>query len=251
MPRPKLDYWPQIAVICAGVVIGFPLFSSLAMNTEAAAHGGVVLGILPLATALLGAVLTGERPTSLFWLIASIGSLLVVLFSLISGGGSVSGGDLYLLLAIVSASLGYAVGGQLSRQIPAWQVISWALAPTLPIALAGVLLLDRSLLPAMVVTDQSTGGVDLANYAWLGSLLYLGLISQYVGFLLWYRALALDGVARASQLQLFQPFVTLAGAWLLLNEQIDLVTGVFALLILITIVLSRQTSMRRPAVVAD
>ena len=91
-------------------------------------------------------------------------------------------------------------------------------------------------LKAVFDNTQSNGSGNV--YAWVGSLL-------------WYRALAIDGVARASQLQLFQPFVTLAGAWLMLGEQIDLVTVAFSLFILFTIVLSRHTSARRVVVRAD
>jgi drug/metabolite transporter (DMT)-like permease len=249
VPIPKSYYWLRITAVCAGVVVGFPLFTSLAMNTEAAAHGGVVLGILPLATVVCGVLINGERPSVIFWFVAIIGSTLVVAFSWLSSSGAISGGDGYLLLAIVSASIGYAVGGKLSRLMPAWQVISWALAPALPVGLIGLYFLDEpsvSSLKALFDNAQSNGSGDV--FAWAGSLLYLGLISQYGGFLLWYRALAIDGVARASQLQLFQPFVTLAGAWLMLGEQIELVTVVFALLILFTIVLSRHTSARRVVV---
>lgn len=250
IPKPHL--WLRIATVCAGVVVGFPLFTSLAMNTEAAAHGGVVLGILPLATAVCGVFINGERPSFLFWVVAIIGSALVITFSWLSSGGAISGSDGYLLLAIVSAAIGYAVGGKLSRLMPAWQVISWALAPALPVGLVGLYFLDEPSTSNLIalLNNLQTHGVGSA-YAWLGALLYLGLISQYAGFLLWYKALALDGVARASQLQLFQPFVTLAGAWLILDEQIDFVTVVFALLILLTIVLSRHASTRRIVVIAD
>ena len=176
----------------------------------------------------------------------------MVTFSWLSSGGSISGGDGYLLLAILSASIGYAVGDELSRLMPAWQVISWALAPALPVGLIALFFLDEPLVSNLKVLFENAHSNGSGNvYAWVGSLLYLGLISQFGGFLLWYRALAIDGVARASQLQLFQPFVTLASAWLMLGEQIDLVTVVFALLIVFTVVLSRHTSARRVVVSAD
>ena len=247
---PDKRHWMPIMVISAGVVFGFPLFTSLAMDSEAAAHGGVVLGILPLATAVCGAWINRERPSALFWLVALAGSLLVLLFSWLSGNGAISGGDIYLLLAIVSAAVGYAVGGQLARQIPAWQVISWALAPALPMALLSLVWLDASpqslwgVFFPDVTAGQSAGWLSHANGSLLFSLLYLGLVSQYGGFLLWYRALALDGIARASQLQLLQPFFTLAGAAILLGETIDVLTIVFAVLILASVALSRKLPQR-------
>ena len=239
-PFPPRDTWLTLSLVVLGVVFGFPLFTSLAMNSEASAHGGVVLGILPLATAVAASFMHKERPTAAFWVTALIGSALVVVFSMTRGtagtGVGISLGDIYLFLAIVSASVGYAAGGGLSRLLPAWQVISWALAVCLPV---GLLLL-------LTVDFASLRQSDSA-FRFTGSLLYLGLISQYGGFLLWYRALALDGVARASQIQLSQPFLTLIGAWLLLDETIDAVTIVFAVLILLTIVISRQVRIVQPS----
>src|SRR5207302_2274535 len=68
-PLPPRDTWVEIAgaVIC--LVLGFPALSALAMQTVPAAHGGVVLGILPLATAAAAALLAGERPNLRFWLV--------------------------------------------------------------------------------------------------------------------------------------------------------------------------------------
>ena len=57
--------------------------------------------------------------------------------------------------------------------------------------------------------------------SWAG-LIYLALVSQYFGFWLWNNALAIGGVARIGQVQLLQPFATLAIAAVLLGETIDL-----------------------------
>jgi len=250
VPLPARQFWIPMVVTSAGVVFGFPLFTSLAMQSEAAAHGGVVLGILPLATAIGGAIINRDNPGLPFWLVAGAGSALVVLFSWMSGNGVISGGDIYLLLAIVSAAAGYAYGGRLSLHLPAWQVISWALAPAFPIALLALMFLDLSdarlwsvFKPAIREGSSVTSEyVLLFNASLFFSLLYLGLVSQYAGFLLWYRALALDGIARASQLQLLQPFMTLAASAVLLGEMIDRLTIVFAVLILASVALSRQLS---------
>ncbi len=230
-PFPGRELWPQLSCVCVGVVFGFPLFTSLAMDSEASAHGGVVLGILPIATAVMASIINQERPSAAFWLAAIVGCVLVVTFSVIGGADvGVSKGDIYLFLAIVLGSVGYAAGGGLSRLLPPWQVISWALAVCFPFGLILLITVDFD---GLINSDSAPQLV--------GSLLYLGLISQYGGFLLWYRALALDGVARASQIQLAQPFITLAAAWFLLGETIDLFTVVFAVLILMTIIVSRHT----------
>lgn len=234
LPR---QHWRATAWVSAGVVFGFPLFTSLAMNSAAAAHGGVVLGVLPLATAIAGSFYNAEQPSPAFWLIALAGTVLVVVFAMTDGAGTLHASDLYLLLAVVSAAVGYAVGGRLSQQLPAWQVISWALAVALPIALLLAFFVNW---PGMAPASLAGGVVPV----WV-SLAYLGLISQYGGFLLWYRALALDGVARTSQIQLVQPFFTLAGAAFILGEVIDLRTALFTVLILLTVLLSRRTRIEK------
>jgi len=233
----------DLSLVVAGVVFGFPLFTSLAMNSDAAAHGGVVLGVLPLATAVVGALLDGERPSWRFWASALSGAVLVLLFAALSApgraGSGLSSGDGWLLAAILSAAVGYTLGGRLSRRMPAWRVISLALALCLPAAL---LLSAWSGLGASRVLDLLAARQVDASVA--VSLLYLGLISQYGGFLLWYRAIALDGVARTSQLQLLQPFFTLAGAWWLVGERFGATTVGFALAIVASVLLSRRAAPR-------
>ena len=229
---PEKSVYSGIVVVSAGVVFGFPLFTSLAMQTEAAAHGGVVLGVLPLATAIAGSLINRERPSMGFWITALAGSVLVVTFALLRGGGGLSLADAYLLLAVVSASAGYAMGAQLVKQMPAWQVISWALVFALPVAIVLACWVDwQGITAPALATDRWS--------VW-SSLVYLGLVSQYGGFLLWYRALSMDGVARTSQIQLVQPFFTLAGAAWLLAEDIDGQTLGFAVLILFTVLMSRR-----------
>jgi len=231
--------------VVAGVVIGFPLFTSLAMRTDAAAHGGVILGILPLATAVAGTLLNGERPSPGFWLGALAGTALVLVFAVLSStpgaAAGLSAGDGWLLAAIVSAAVGYTLGGRLSRRRPAWQVISLALALATPLILVACALAGIG--PGRVIGLLSAREVPLSATL---SLLYLGLISQYGGFLLWYRAIAIDGVARTSQLQLLQPFFTLAGAWYLVGERIDASTVGFTLAIIGCVLVSRRLSVRVP-----
>lgn len=65
--------WPSardlrtLAIIAAGIVFGFPVLSAIAMQTVPASHGGVVLGALPLATAIMSVAFAGERPSPAFW----------------------------------------------------------------------------------------------------------------------------------------------------------------------------------------
>src|SRR4051812_28153970 len=194
-PPPPKDAFARIAIIILGVVFGFPYFTALAMQTVPAAHGGVILGVLPLATAAAAVVMTGERPGIGFWIAALIGTLLVIAFALRHGTGStVSPGDMQLVLAIISGGVAYTASGSLARTMPGWEVISWALVASLPVSfLASWMLFPDH--PAAVPAD-----------AWLG-LLYAAVMAQWMGFFFWNAGLAIGGISHVSQVQLVQPFV--------------------------------------------
>src|ERR1700712_2293708 len=64
-PLPR-GHFCQLFAAGLCVVFAFPGFSSIAMQTIPASHGGVVLGILPLLTSIFAAIVDGERPGVLF-----------------------------------------------------------------------------------------------------------------------------------------------------------------------------------------
>lgn len=205
--RPQRRDLPSLAIVALGVVVGFPLLTALALQHVTSARSIVFIGLLPLATALFGVLRGGERPGPLFWLFSCLGSATVAAFALSSGGTASLAGDLPMLAAIVLCGLGYAEGARLSRRLGGWQVISWALVLSAP----PMLLLTAVTLPA------SWQGIDAP--AWLG-LAYVSTFSMLIGFVFWYRGLALGGIASVGQLQLLQPFFGLALAGLLLREPV-------------------------------
>lgn len=217
----------QLAIVALGVVVGFPILSSWAMQYVPAAHGGVVLGILPLATAVAGVLIGNEKPSVAFWCVSVIGSALVVLYALLQNSGSFHIADAALLGAIFSAAIGYAVGAKLTKEIGGWQVICWALTLSLPFIFV----------PAVLHSPESF--VDIPASAYL-CFAYLALFSQLLGFFAWNKGLALGGVARVSQTQLLQPFITLLASVLFLGEVIDTQTIVFIFLVVCSVWLGKR-----------
>ncbi len=235
-PLPPRHAWPKLIIIVLGVVFGFPFFSALAMQNVPASHGAVVLGVLPLATTAAAVVMTHERPGLGFWIAAVIGAILVILFAIRQGGSfSVSEGDAQLVLAIISAALAYTASGALTRDMPGWEVISWTLVASLPFSLAACWLL----FPA----DIHAVPAD----AW-GGLIYSAVMAQWMGFFFWNAGLALGGISRVSQVQLVQPFVTVALAAIFNREIVGWETILFAAAVVATVAFgTRMHVARKPA----
>jgi drug/metabolite transporter (DMT)-like permease len=230
--------WPPVqarvpvVIVAIGVILFFPLFTALAMQTVPASHGGVVIGVLPLATAVAATLLAHERPSTLFWIASVAGAAIVIFFSLRESGlGAISAGDLWLLAAVVSAAVAYTLSGKLARTMPGWEVISWACLLALPVFAAGT----AALWPKNFA--------DVSIRAW-DAVLYAGLIAQFLGFFAWNAGLAMGGIARVGQVQLLQPFITLVIAALLNGEQIEIDTILFASAVAATVLIglrSRET----------
>ncbi|MEO3428419.1 DMT family transporter [Pelagibius sp. CAU 1746] len=229
---PRGREWRGLAVVAAGVVFGFPLLSAWGMQRVPAAHGGVVLGVLPLVTVAAGAVLLRERPSLEFWLVSLLGGAAVVAFSLLRGGGSLGVGHLALLASVVCAAVGYAEGARLTRSLGGWQVICWALVISFPLLLVTVA-------PAALAQ-----GLPGSPQSW-GAFLYVALFSQLLGFFAWNRGLALGGVARVSQVQLLQTFLTIAASALLLGEAVDATTLGFAVFVVASVAFGRLMPVKR------
>jgi drug/metabolite transporter (DMT)-like permease len=235
-PRPTRGQWRRLSVVALGVVVGFPLFSSLAMTTQTSAHGAVVNTILPAMTAVFAVLRAGERPPLLFW-VACVGGLPAVLAFLITSGavhGALSTADLFLLVAVVLCGLGYAEGGVLARELGGARTICWALLLSLPV----------TLVITLVTVSAHPPRADVAAWSAFG---YLTAVSMFLGFFAWYTGLARGGIAKVGQIQLAQPVLTLLWSALLLAETVTPASIGAALVVLACVVLIQRTRNSAPA----
>jgi drug/metabolite transporter (DMT)-like permease len=227
-PMPRRGDWLPLAITSAGVVFGFPLFTSIAMRYVEAVHASVIAGVLPLATAAVGAWLHRQRPSPGFWVCAAVGGVLVVAFAILRSGRSglsIQAADALLLAGMACGAVGYGWGGRLSQRMPAEHVICWALVLALPLtAPAALLTLPQSALPAV---------------AW-GGFAYVAVFSMWLGFFAWYRGLALGGTVRVSQVQLLQPFLSMLFAVPLLGESLDSLTVGFAAAVIAVVFVGKK-----------
>lgn len=224
---PRREDWPALAVVGIGCGIGFPLLTTLALQTSSTAHSAVVIGALPMATATIAALRTGRRPSPAFWFAAGAGAAIVITFALSQNHGRPTVADVFLVAALLLCAAGYAEGGRVSRHLPGWQVIGWGVLLAAPINVV-VTAVALSAEP-VTLTGQAVAG--LANIA---------AISQFGGFVVWYRGMGLIGVSRASQLQLAQPLLTLVWAVLLLGETLSPAVPLTAAAVLACIVVTQR-----------
>jgi drug/metabolite transporter (DMT)-like permease len=219
---PHGTQWARLAVTGGGVVVGFPLLTSYALTTAPASHGAIVIALLPAATAVLVVIRGREHPPPAFWAAAGAGAVAAVGFASAQGGGlgRPHWADLLLFGAVVAAAIGYAEGGLLSRELGAWQTVSWALVLCAPLMIA---------LTALSAAHQAPHGTP-AQWA---AFAYLGVISMFLGFFAWYHGLALGPMARVSQVQLVQPVLTITWAALLLGEHLTWTTIVGGLVVIL------------------
>lgn len=225
---PEKKHWLPLFYVALGVVVGFPLFTALALQYVSAAHTIVFVGLLPLATAIFGVLRGGERPNLAFWLFAILGGALVFGFMMFqTGTWSFGYGDVFMLCAILLCGFGYAEGGQLSKYLGGWQVICWALIITLPI----MLLLFYLYLPVNFAQVSVSAKLGLA---------YVSLFSMLIGFFFWYKGLAQGGIATVGQLQLLQPIFGLIIAAVLLHEQVSIAMFAVTVAVIICVACAKK-----------
>ena len=232
VPWPQKSDWVKFVIIALGVVFGFPIFTTVAMKEGSSSHGAVILGMMPLATTVIGVIRFKERPSIGFWLVSLLGAALVVVYALLKSSGGITYIDGLLIAGGICACIGYVEGGELSRRMNPRAVISWALVVSLPI----------NVIASFYLFSSTYWGADAL--AWT-SFIYLSLFPMFLGFFFWYEGLAVGGIARVSQVQLIQPFCTLVAASVLLGDHLTMINMVFAFLVVSTVILSKRMLVKR------
>lgn len=219
-------------LVAAPFVFAFPLLLAWAFQTVPSTHGAVVIALLPLATGGAAAIVAGERPSTGYWACSAVGLAAVAGFVASEGGARVEVGDLLLVLAVVAAAIGYTYGGLASATVPGWQVISWIVVWSLPV-----------MVPLTLIGLAGSGMPDTTGQWW--AFVYSGVASNLIGFFAWYRGLATAGIARASQVQLLQPMMSLLWAWPLVGEPVTAVAIGASVVVVAAVALGRRTAISR------
>jgi drug/metabolite transporter (DMT)-like permease len=220
---PERRHTRSLLIVGVGVVLGFPVFTALALEGTTSAHAAVIIGLIPLATAIFGRLRGNERPGALFWWASAAGATVVTAYAFRHGFSGFGIWDVFLVCALVTGGLGYAEGGLLSRELPGWKVISWGLVLSLPASI------PISVIAAIADPPDHVGTTSLIGFA------YVSVFSMFLGFCAWYPGLARVGVTKGSQVQLLQPLLTVVWAAVLLGDAVDTATVMAAFLVLICV----------------
>jgi drug/metabolite transporter (DMT)-like permease len=231
-PWPTRAQWWPLIVAALGNVIGYPLLLAFALRTVTASHAAVITALLPLVTAVVAVWMLRQKASVSFWACAAAGAALVIAYSLLRSyqEGLAFGpewADLVLVAAVLAASVGYVQGALVTPALGAERVICWITIISLPVTLPGSLL------------GWPRAAVSIST--WLG-FAYLGVFSMWIALFAWYRALAVGGTVRVSQMQLLQPFFAMLFSIPLLGERLDVLTLSFGAAVVITVYLGKRLS---------
>lgn len=230
---PRGRQWRLLLLIGIGNVIGFPIFQNLGLLYVPSSHAAVFNGLLPLATAVIAALILHHKASWKFWAWAVSGPALVICFALwrayqADGHFSLHSADIFLFLAILLCGFGYAYGALLSREMPAAQALCWMLVVFLPLTI-----------PAAMLT-MPTQPVPVS--AWIG-FAYCAVVSMWAGMMIWFYALHIGGAVRVSQVQIIQPFLAILFAVPILGERFDWMTLLFAAGVVFTAYQGKKASL--------
>lgn len=227
-PRP--DQYKSLLLVSLGVVIGFPLLTALALERISAARALVFLALLPLCTAVFAVLRANENLRPKFWLFTLLGGTFVMTFMLNNDSTQLfSLSDVYMIAAIIVCGLGYAEGGDLSKDLGGWQVICWALVFALPF----MLILSVYYFPNNLME---------ISYSAYAGLIYVSIFSMLIGFFFWYKGLAMGGIAKVGQIQLVQPFFGLTLCAMILNETISLNMILVSIAVVICVIFAKKSA---------
>ena len=200
-----------------------------AVKLTTATTVGLVLGTIPIFTALIARAFGIERLSRLFWVASAVSFAGVALVAAGSGGG-VSGHLAGDLLAVATAAT--------------WAAYSVIVAPLMrsysPYQISAVVLV----LGWIPLAASGVGQVGSQDWSGIGWLAWLCLAFALLGPLvltnvLWFTAIDRVGPSRATLVANLQPFVAAIFALAILSERITLLQILGGLAIGVGIVLSR------------
>lgn len=238
---PPREAWPQLALMGFIGVFVHQMLQSFALTMTTATNTGWLIGITPIWSAVLSAIVLRERFG--FWKVLGLaggfaGALLVVTrgdFSARVFGRPSTLGDAMIFISTINWAIYTVVGHRTIRRIGPRRATSGAM-------LFGVAMLA----PFFVARRGWTDLPHLRASGW-GALLFLAVGCSALGYLFWYGALEHIEASRVAALLYAEPLVTFAAAVLLLGEPVSVVTVAGGILVLASVILAQYAPGPAPA----
>lgn len=235
---PPRDTWSQIWMVALGLIFGFPIFSTLAMQTVPAAEAGVLVALGPVISAVIAiSIFKHKKMAPMFWVAAGAGTIAAMLFAYSRANG-IGGGELWgygaMFIAMIFGQLGNVSAATMTARHKAFHVISWAIVISIPIMLP-LTIVELVIHPITQMPSAS---------AWVG-FLWVSLYSIFIGHYFMANALNTIGIVKASQLQLLQPISTMVLAIIILKNHVSLITWLAAIAIVACVAWTQRINSAR------
>ena len=230
--RIKRRHLPIVAL--AAVVLWLNQLSFVfALDLTTASTIGLLLGAIPIFTALLGLLLGTERPSQRFWMAAAISAVGVGLVAL-GAGGEVSASRAGILLGLTTGAT--------------WAAYSVMVAPLMrtysPSRVSAIVIPATWVLLALSGLQQTADQDWSVGWEVWSLLLFATLGPLVLTNVLWFRSIHRIGPAKATLAANLQPFVAAVLAVILLSEPLSWLQIVGGILIGVGILFVRR---RAPA----
>ncbi|MHB9040558.1 MAG: DMT family transporter [Melioribacteraceae bacterium] len=189
-----------------------------------ASHTGWIVGITPVFMVIMGLIFFNEKIT-----FTQTTGIIISFFGLIF---LVSKGDLTSLdfiknkgdLLIITSSVTWSVYSLASKKA------TLTLSPVITTFYLFVIV--AVIIAPFTINQKNILDVVNLSFGGWGSILFLGIFCSGVAYTLWAQALSEMDASRVGVFLYIEPFVTFFGSWLLLNEQISILTLISGLIII-------------------
>ena len=226
---PPRDAWPQLAAMGFVGIFFHQMLQSYALTMTTAVHTGWLIGISPIWSAILAAIVLRER-FGIIKILGLLGGFAGALLVITRGDFSSkilalpsTRGDLLILVSTINWAVYSTMGHKTIRR----------LGPKL--ATVGAIVFGSTMLIPFFIAKQGWRELPhVSHIGWL-AILFLGIGCSGLGYLFWYGALEKVELSRVASLLYLEPLITFATAIVLLHEPVSLAAVAGGVLVLASV----------------
>jgi len=230
---PPRRAWGSLALMGFVGVFVHQMLQAYGLTLTSATNSGWLIGLTPLWSAVLSAIVLRERFSA--WKVIGLfggfaGALLVVTrgdFSASVFGRPSTFGDLLIFISTINWAIYSVLGHDTIRKLGPRRATS------------GAMLFGATMLAPFFIAQRGWNELPRVTPATWGALLFLSIGCSALGYLFWYGALETVEVSRVAALLYLEPLVTFIAAALLLGERVSGTVIAGGLLVLASVVIAQ------------